>query len=101
MIQLHSQITHLVAEIGLRADLDLCRPFPLHLSPPVSAGSITGDVNKVEFDVSTAAGLGVRREVKSFQEETIVRTGTDGGNMGNSVCLSVSRTRPRASEAGL
>lgn len=75
--------------------------FPSPSFPAVSSGSSTGNVNKVECDVSTAAGLGVRREVKSFQEETIVRTGTDGGNMGNSVCLSVSRTQPRASEAGL
>ena len=48
-----------------------------------------GDVNKVECDVSTATALGVRWEVKSFQEETIVWTGADGGDMGNLGCLLV------------
>lgn len=81
MIQLHSQITHLAADIGLRADLDLRRTFPLYFFPPISSGSRLGIVNKVECDGSTATELGVRWEVKSFQEKTIVLTETDGGTL--------------------
>lgn len=38
-------------------------------------------MNKVECDGSTATELGVRWEVKSFQEKTIVLTETDGGTL--------------------
>lgn len=46
-------------------------------------------MNKVECDGSTATELGVRWEVKSFQEKTIVLTETDGGTLENLDCLLV------------
>lgn len=61
MIQLHSQITHLVAEIGLRADLDLCRPSIRLFFPSLFLQEVEmGNANKVQCDVSRAAEVGVR-----------------------------------------